>query len=173
MTFNTAKIVVTWDCNLSCGYCCNADPLLRATFKPITVTELRNLPHTDFEITGGEPLKPDQLFRTLRVLNGLPAERDVYLYTNGMYVPNSRSAITYGTMLKRHGVTGINVGYHRLPLDWRALRVVNWVVPIRLYVRESDYDAYIKRVIQDCNFTERIWKPGECNNIITDRFIIT
>lgn len=166
--FNTAKIVVTWDCNLSCECCCNADPQLRATFKPITVTELRNLPHDDFEITGGEPLLPRQLFRTLQVLDDLPPGRNIYLYTNGMYVPNGRSAIAYGMMLQRHGVTGINVGYHNLPLDWRALELVNCVVPIRLFVRDVDYDTYVK----DHGFPIRIWTAGECNDINTDRYIV-
>lgn len=170
--FDTAKIVVTWDCNLNCDYCCNKDPELRATFKPITEIELQSLLHTDFEITGGEPLLPVNLRLTLHVLDSLPMGRNVYLYTNGMYMGNRRSAIAYGMMLKRHGVTGINVGYHGLTLDWRSLWLVNSVVPIRLWVRNTDYDADIEEIIRYFGFTKRIWKCDECYNITTDRFVL-
>ena len=169
--FNTAKIVTTWECNLSCNYCCNRDLELRATFKPITQQELQDLPHSDFEITGGEPMLPSRFSQTICVLDWLPPNRNVYLYTNGMYFGNSRAGLAYGHILKRHGVRGINVGYHGLPLDWKALRKVNSIIPIRLWIKEDEVEKWLDETPY-CGFEIRRWNIGDCYAITTDRYVL-
>lgn len=164
--FNTAKIVTTWECNLDCSYCCNKDPDVRATFKPIRQSELGSLPHSDFQITGGEPMLPSRFSQTICVLDWLPPGRNVYLYTNGMFFGGRRENFAYANILKRHGVKGINIGWHEQNIELGTLVRVDSVVPIRILVREGEIKEWMNL------FDLRIWKLGECYNIITDRFYL-
>lgn len=165
--FNTAKIVTTWECNLKCSYCCNNDPHVRATFKPIRQSELGNLPHSDFQITGGEPMLPSRFSQTICVLDWLPPDRNVYLYTNGMFFGGRKENFAYANTLKRHGVKGINIGWHKKSgIELGTLVRVDSVVPIRIWVKEGEVKEWMNL------FDLRIWKPGECDNINTDRYFL-
>ena len=159
---NTAKIVISWRCNLDCSYCCNKQQALRDTFKPITLRQIHEYDYDDYEITGGEPLWDCNLITLGMVMDRIPNNRNVYLYTNGVFLD-----ISMAIRLQHIGVTAINVGYHQFDLDWDTLRVIDeMVLPIRLWVKEGEVTDKMKE------FDIRIWKLGECDNITTDRFVL-
>ncbi len=159
---NTVKIVISWGCNLDCSYCCNHSQELRDTFKPITLEEIEQSDYRDYEITGGEPLTGENAVALACVLAAIPDDKNVYLYTNGIVLDPF-----IAMSLKRLGVTVINVGYHQIDLDWDMLRVIDEsILPIRLYVKDGE-------VIDRMDGLDiRVWYPGECDAITTDRFVL-
>lgn len=159
---NTAKIVISWDCNLDCSYCCNKDGVLRDTFKSIMLEEIEQSGYEDYEITGGEPLTVSNNYKLRRVLLAIPDDKNVYLYTNGLNL-----SYAVALFLKKHGVTAINVGYHQIPLDWDTLQIIHrTILPIRLWVKHDE-------VTDDmAGFDVKTWHLGDCDAITTDRFVL-
>ena len=173
---NTAKLVISWRCNMDCSYCCNKSKVLRDAFIPITQSQLKDLPHNDFELTGGELTLPQEFSTTTELLrNWLPKNRNYYFYTNGVFLTT-----WHAELLKRYGVGGINVGVHLGEkfdwgfktilryLDWEQLVEVHKILPIRLWVQDTD----VKDFMYDLPFEIRIWTLGECDNITTDRYYL-
>lgn len=162
---DTAKIVISWNCNLKCSYCCNEMDSVRNTFKPITMKEIANSNYKDYELTGGEVFMYPAFEYLLNVLwDGIPKGRNVYVYTNGILLDIPRVK-----MLKKYGVTGINIGYHQIDLNWTLIKYLNEnVLPIRLWVKEDEYEDWM----DDLGMDIRLWKLGDCDNVTTDRFYL-
>lgn len=182
VSFDTAKIVLSWTCNMSCSYCCNKQKELRDTFSPINQSNLSKLPHRDFELTGGEVTVPQTFSLLCEILrNWLPKGRNYYVYSNGLWFKKQLAEC-----LHRLGVKGINIGVHigevcnflGNPLfeptivkdyDWGSLVAVHKIVPIRLWVQDIDYKPWMERL----GFEKIvIWKLGDCAVINTDRFFL-
>ncbi len=102
---DTARILITRRCNLSCTYCCNDLPEVRERIR--TVNVLHYIPVEQYQkvcLTGGEPLlRMRRLYRVLRYVKRKP----VFLYTNGklLTMPLLRRLLA-------HGVTAVNIGAH-------------------------------------------------------------
>jgi len=159
---NTAKIITTWNCNLACPYCCNEIVEVRDSFKPITLNELSMTDYRDYEITGGEPLLDIDCL--CRVLLSIPHGRNKYLYTNGTILPLVLDQAW--NALKQFN--GINIGYHDIQLNWPVILRVHDVVPVRLWVQDSDMTDEIR----DLGLPLQIWTQGECFNVTTDRYYV-
>lgn len=178
--FNTAKLVLTWNCNMACSYCCNEQKALRDTFIPIRQSELKDLPHDDIELTGGELTLSQYFSWTTEFLrNDLPKGRNYYFYTNGVHLTTWNAII-----LKEDGVKGINVGFHPnqpvtfhggestvllKKLDWQRLWEIHNILPIRLWVQDLDYRSWM----DDLGYPIKIWKLGDCDKITTDRYVLS
>lgn len=159
---NTAKIVISWQCNLDCSYCCNKQQAIRDSFKPITLEEIKQSNYDDYEITGGEPLTNGNSLALRRVLQAIPRGKNIYLYTNGLNL-NRPTACSLAYLR----VTGVNVGYHQVDLDWDILRVIDeTILPIRLWVKKGEVMDRMK------GFDIHEWKLGDCDAVTTDRFVL-
>ena len=178
--FSTAKIVLYWNCNMDCSYCCNKLEEVKKTFKPIKQNDLEYLSHTDFELTGGE-ITLSQSFSCLTELldNWLPKNRNYYVYTNGVWFNE-----WHAELLLRRRVNGINVGFHPnqpiychtgnppvilKELAWdRLIKIHEVLIPIRLWVKEDE--TYL--LPDNLPFELKKWRLGDCDEITTDRYYL-
>lgn len=160
--FTTAKVVISWDCNLSCDYCCNKYPEIRDSFQPITLEELSKTTYTDYELTGGEPLLDIERLR--KVIQVLPFQSSRYIYTNGILL-DTQKAYCLNLYIK-----GINIGYHGIPLNWEELvNIHRYCIPLRLWIQDIDLTQFLL----DLNIPIKLWtKDKQCFNINTDRFVL-
>jgi molybdenum cofactor biosynthesis enzyme MoaA len=154
---NALKILITWDCNLDCDYCCNKQKEVKESFKPITYQQISESNYDTYQITGGEPLLKscrDKLFATLSMI---PKGKPVYLYTNGVYLTYHLAQI-----LKMHKVKGINIGWHQQPINWDELREINKHIPIRLWVQDIETESPV-------GFEIRYWHMNDCGESKAER----
>jgi pyruvate formate-lyase activating enzyme-like uncharacterized protein len=78
-----ARIILTWQCNRQCPYCCNDIPQIRDSFRPITLEALLTSRFDEYALTGGEPLlDPARTFRIARMLHHNRPNAILHLYTN-------------------------------------------------------------------------------------------
>jgi organic radical activating enzyme len=101
------RLLITEDCNLNCGYCCNKLPAVRQKFEYWNLaTVLYNAcKYDDICITGGEPLL--NWTRVVQILKTLGQDHDVYLYTNGILLTRD-----YMNILEEYNISGVNVSLH-------------------------------------------------------------
>ena len=158
---------------MTCSYCCNKQQYIKNSFTRIKQSELINLPHRDFEITGGELTMVDTFGSACEIIrNWLPQNRNYYFYSNGLWF-----TCWHANILKRIKVKGINIGMHIgekcittntvvKDYNWPELYKVHKILPIRLWVKDTD----IHYLPDDLPFPIRIWTLGECDEIRTDRY---
>lgn len=151
---NDLKIVVGWQCNLNCDYCCNKQPEMLESFEPITVSEIAASSHDSYQVTGGEPLTKQNHKALFVTLHHIPKGKPIYLYTNGLLLD-----MHVAKCLKLFGVTAINLGVHDQPLGWGELLEVNKHIPIRVWVQ--DIDTYGQSKIPS-EFEVHLWSMDDC-----------
>lgn len=105
---DTARIIITRDCNLYCPYCCNERPEIYNKFRRLL--SLEKVPWQNYKsvcITGGEPLlRVDRILEVVRFANQHGCKK--YLYTNGtMLTPNYLDFL-----LDNFEFDGVNIGLH-------------------------------------------------------------
>lgn len=130
-----ARIIITWDCNRSCSYCCNQIPSIRDSFKPITLAELLQTRYDEYAITGGEPLlNPGRTFLIGRMLRFDHPKAIIHLYTNGDLLTDE---LIHG--LDWSIFDGVTVGIHDMPDKAFLTRLYNLhkIVPVRLKVPQK------------------------------------
>lgn len=85
---DTARLIITLDCNRKCHYCCNTPEMLASATKIKDLSELDD--YKEILITGGEPmLNPERTLAIVQHLNHLGKVywdkhkelRKIYLYT--------------------------------------------------------------------------------------------
>jgi len=184
--FDTVKIIVSWSCTMGCTYCSNNLDHIKKSFKPIQQKELKHLPHSDFELTGGEITLPQNFSILCEVLsNWLPKGRNYYVYSNGLWLNEWHTKL-----LKKRGVRGINIGVHIgqkchftlcdrtsienattivNKLNWDELIKCHTIIPIRLWVKEDE----VKEYMYEFPFELITWKLGDCDRITTDRYYLS
>lgn len=169
---DTLRVLVGWDCNLQCSYCCNKIPEVRAGVTPAKLEDLDFSKYKTVCISGGEPLM--HLARVRDVCRA--AEREpfsdrqplIVLYTNGTYLSRSVAC-----SLASWGVNAINVGLH-LPecFDHRINRVIEATIGYPLDVRFHVQDIHREKVAGYNPSAFRFWKMNDCARDNEDRVIL-
>ena len=117
-----ASVILNWDCNLKCSYCCHATQKVRDTYKPLDDPGKLDA-YSEVLISGGEPtLHPERLLELMRWKS---PDAKVYLYTNG----NDYTAVI---QFMDAGGTGVCYSPHG-EIDWffiDHLRAYN--IPLRV-----------------------------------------
>jgi len=163
------KIVISWDCNLDCEYCCNKQSAIKESFKPITVAQISNSNYDTYQITGGEPLLPMNRRQLYEVLNAIPKGKPIYIYTNGVYLDMDIAKI-----LRLFKVKGINLGLHHRqwsaenPIDWDELKEINKHIPIRLWVQ----DTVVILPDVPTEFEIHRWHMNDCADSVAERVYV-
>ena len=156
------KIVITWDCNLNCSYCCNKYPEIYNSFVPIILSELSKK-YRDYHITGGEPLLEKN--RIIDILDYLPKEKNIYLYTNGTNLD-----VNFVKECNSKGLNGINIGYHGQKLDWSEIIQISKITSLIIWVEKDSINC---KKIQNYKLNIRKWTMNDCFDIKTDNFYLT
>ena len=169
--FETVKVVMGWNCNLDCSYCCNKLPHIRDSFQPVEMEDLLQFNYRDWEITGGEITLPEYFPKAVRLcylLSLKPIKPNIYVYTNGDIITEEQLSILCSV-----GVDGINIGVHKRYswLEWN--RWYRHDKLITLWIRDTEEDLLPSPCDYFCpGFKIRKWTLGKCDNINTARFVL-
>lgn len=142
---DTARLIVTYDCERNCPGCCNKNGSVKAR-EIYSVMELSE--YKEIVITGGEPfLRPKNLLDFIRRLKKVNRRCKVYIYTACLYLD------VYDRILNL--VDGITVTLHAEATDEdiRDLKYMSehlWgeMIDMRLFIDTRVYDRYNLRNIK-------------------------
>lgn len=113
---DTLRLVVGWDCNLKCGYCCNNIQKFRKEFEPVRLEEVDWKKYKTVCITGGEPLlMMDRVERVCKEIEASGTKPLIVMYTNGTLL--TRWAVE---KLTKAGVRALSIGLHE-PKEFRLI----------------------------------------------------
>jgi molybdenum cofactor biosynthesis enzyme MoaA len=164
---NTLRILVSWECNLNCIYCCNNQPQFRKDITPTAFEDIQWQDYENFCITGGEPLLNMPLVK--KCLNKIPKGKTVILYTNGfLLTPLNAAELALG------GVQYVNVGMHS-PATFEALirqslfAVHHTTLNVRFHAQDI-YETELRAKFPKINF--RFWKMDDCDRGNEDRIVL-
>ena len=169
--FETVKVVVGWNCNLDCSYCCNKLPHVRDSFQPVEMEDLLQLNYRDWEITGGEITLPEYFPKVVRLCYRLslkPIKPNIYVYTNGYILTEEQLSILCSV-----GVGGINIGLHKRYgwVEWNRWYHYNKLITLWIQDTEEDLLSSSNYYFSPL-FKIRKWSLSECDNINTARFVL-
>lgn len=164
---DTLRVLIGWECNLRCSYCCNEQPRFRNQIKPVALNDIGWFDYKVFCISGGEPLL-DQV-KVAKVVNRIPKGRLIILYTNGILLNRGTAE-----WLANIGVAGINVGLHN-PASFKPLieRISKDTEGLGLHVRfhaNEIYKTELEQRYPGASF--RFWKMDDCDRANGERVII-
>ena len=150
-----ARIILNWDCNRSCSYCCNKIDQIRDSFKPISIGELLLTHYDEYAITGGEPLTdPCWVFANCALLRRGHPDAIIHLYTNGDLLNEQ----IIHNLPWSEVFDGVNIGIHEYPDSNLFQNIVNLnkVVPVRLKVPEhlAGHNFPVDNIVT--------WRINEC-----------
>lgn len=161
------RLLVSLDCNFKCAYCCNQLPSIRAKIEPIDIEDLLcKLPkYASLNLTGGEPLLPTNLSKTLmlaRVANII--QKPVYLYTNFSLIdPSNEDQRALFDL-----VQGVNIGIHPSNnairpcteiIDEALQYFKSDITKIRLHVQRND----ASRLFPGRGIPLKLWDMNDCS----------
>lgn len=164
---DTLRVIIDWECNLNCSYCCNNIPRFRQQFREVTLDELDFRNYKVICVTGGEPLL--HLPKLHKVLNRCVKSNFVVLYSNGLLL----NPVT-AKSLEAAGVNAINVGLH-VSLSFESLikRITAATSGTSLSVRFHAQDLYQQALVKTFPTTQfRFWKMDECDRGNEDRVVL-
>lgn len=164
---DTLRLLISWQCNLRCDYCCNEIPRFRNQFKPTTIAALDFNKYANVCVSGGEPLL--DLPYLENILKQIPSGKKVILYSNGIFLDAPAAK-----MLERSGVGYIRVGlhYHR-SFDRLISDCTKAVQGTSLKVRFHAQDIYQQALTEvHPNVPFRFWKMDDCDRANEDRVIL-
>lgn len=167
MKKDTLRVLVSWECNLRCSYCCNNQERFRKDIHPKTLDEIAWGDYSVFCITGGEPLL--NLPKLQQVLSRCDQSKMIVLYTNGLLLDAETAKF-----LQNNGVKAINVGLHLFnSFDFIIQRVLKATAGTGLSVRFHAQDIHQKNLEQRFpGVIFRFWKMDDCDRGNEDRVIL-
>ena len=164
---DTLRILVSWECNLNCSYCCNNQPQFRKDIIPTAFEDIDWAGYENFCITGGEPLL--RLDLVAKVLAKIPAGKTVILYTNGFLMTSE-----IAQELEACGVRYVNVGMHD-PKTFSLIinRVLAATKGSSLSVRFHAQDIYSEELTKTFpGVSFKFWHMDDCARDNEDRIVL-
>jgi len=163
---DTVRVLVSWQCNMKCPYCCNDTlPEVRAGIRPARLEDLDAARYKVVCISGGEPL---MFMSKVRDACRWAAGRYIVLYTNGLLLTPETAV-----MLVSWGVRAINVGLHNPttfgPLIARA-RAAFAGLPVSVRFHVENTHTYLAGAYPGLAF--RFWQRDDCARANEDRVIL-
>ena len=158
-----ARLIITDDCNLDCGYCIMKKHDVYNSFESIQFNEFLKIAHKfdEFLFTGGEPFSdPKALISTIVALQNRNKFAKYYLYTNGELITPDLLPI-----LKRFD--GVNISIHNPDIihsnefQW-MLWGIKEVSSIRLYIWDEWASVEVKRYAMSRGIPLIEWKKDDC-----------
>ena len=175
---DTLRVLVGWDCNLYCSYCCNLIPEIRKNIIPTRLQDVEWDKYQTFCISGGEPLMDMKMVRN--ICKHIPEGRLIVLYTNGTLLtrPIAKSLVN----LK---VRALNVGLHRDAFNGMRYLISGFAELIESTLDSTqDLPLNVRFCVQNIyeeawNLSKcfpytkfRFWKMNDCTRDNEDRIIL-
>lgn len=167
---DTLRLILGWECNLTCPYCCNRIPEVQAQFRTLRLDDINFEAYANICLTGGEPLVMlDRLeyvafyakFRNPSIFS--------ILYTNG-------ALLTKEVMnrLQRIGIRAMTIGLHQEDqfdkIVSSALSLAEGTsVSVRFNVWEKLADKIVPRYPEA---TFKLWVMDACDRANEDRVVL-
>lgn len=170
MIKDTARVLVGWNCNLSCPYCCNRIPEVRERIRVVGLDEIEWKKYRCVCITGGEPMLYGN--RVIQICERARRAQVplVVLYTNGLMM---RSA--YARELEALGVGAVNVGLHHSDPQTLMLaiaRVLVSTLETHLKVRFQLWEGAKDLARPWPGLDVRFWRMDDCERPNEDLFAL-
>lgn len=165
---DTLRLVVTWQCNLACPYCCNRRQDVQSRVRVVSLGEIEWTRYSTVCITGGEPLLADPKLLK-KVLRRAAWSGRTVLYTNGVVLDRDMA-----WWLKSLGLAYINVGLHGGKPPLEQIRAVEWAVRrLGLHVRYQIQDTELGSLwgLEHSNVNDvfvKPWHDGDCERANED-----
>ena len=170
---DTARLILSWECNRVCSYCCNNLPGVREQFKAVRYSEIDWRWYRYVALSGGEPLlNPSYVFDLIHKLSSVKFGEPLrtVLYTNGDYL--SRDIIN---ALARLGLHGLTIGLHcDRPVDHaiqHGILAAGRGISVRFNLWEGYADDVRARYPEAVPFL-RPWVMDACDRANEDRFFL-
>ena len=165
---DTLRILVSWQCNLKCSYCCNEQERFRKDIHPVAFDLVPWSQYANFCVSGGEPFLN---FATVkRVCEHIPKDRMVILYTNGTLLnrPLAEKCVELG-------IKAMNVGLHYANSFATIIkRVTEATQGLPINVRFHAQDVYQNDLPQRYpNTSFRFWTMNDCDRANEHRVVLT
>lgn len=154
------RVILTWDCNLECEYCCNKYPEIKSSFKPLTDPGI--LEQYDIvKISGGEPTLYDNDLYAL--MGWVRSDTKMYLYTNGN---------TIHPLIKFYEMGGWGVNYSpHSGINFELVReVCGHGFPLRVRLQKGEYSGKDFSLLRNHGCKVDLWAIGECDTVTEDRW---
>lgn len=161
---NTARVLVDWECNLKCSYCCNEQQRFREDIHPVKLSEIDFSKYKIVCISGGEPLL--FLHKVKQVCDKAVSSVKI-LYSNGL-LWNDKTA----DKLFDFGITAVNIGLH-YPKSFDSVIKNVSASPGKLKIRFHVWNKYeISLAHYYPNVSFRFWELDDCDRDNEDRFVL-
>jgi hypothetical protein len=129
---DTIRLIMFLECNFRCRYCCNDKTQFNQLFIEKSLAEIDFRNYNNICITGGEPFLRKDVF--YEVLYSIPADKPIYLYTNGILITEE----DIGIMSAFENIKGINIGLHGV----NQLKLINPLLDELFSVRYMGWNKY-------------------------------
>lgn len=147
----TLRLLLFWECNLTCSYCCNEIPEVREGILPIKKEEIDFTKYDNVYLSGGEPfLQPELVFEMLSII-----PNDVYIYTNGIKINKDIE----GKLSNFKNLKGLNIGLHYPKTFNKLIGKLNNNPLVRFHA-EDIYENKLKNEFPHSTF--KFWKRNDC-----------
>ena len=158
----TLRLLLFWECNLTCSYCCNEIPEVREGILPIKKEEIDFTKYDNVCLSGGEPfLQPELVFEMLSII-----PNDVYIYTNGIKINKDIEE----KLSNFKNLKGLNIGLHYPKTFNKLIGKLNNNPLVRFHA-EDIYENKLKNEFPHSTF--KFWKRNDCEMSNEDIRILT
>lgn len=166
---DTARILVDWECNLHCTYCCNEQEMFRKDIAPVHINSIDFSKYKFFAISGGEPLMFMSRIDTV-MARIVPVKGFSILYTNGILMTRPKAQV-----LHMMGLDAINVGLHYEKSFHHIIKNVSICVSgLRMSTRFHLWDKF-KELNLESEFPDvqfKYWAMDDCDRDNEERFVL-
>ena len=164
MKIDTLRLLLFWECNLSCDYCCNEIPEIRAGIKEISLENITGAKYENICISGGEPfINPDLVLATAEAFY----DKNVFIYSNGLLINQE----LLDTILENHkNIKGLNIGLHGRSDFYTLIPRLHRSPLVRFHVEDvwKEYmEAYYPK---EARF--HYWHRNDCEVLNEEVFIL-
>jgi MoaA/NifB/PqqE/SkfB family radical SAM enzyme len=148
-----AQLVVTDDCNLSCGYCNEYRPGAAPTPLPILQTRVDKLDDLGvlvYDLLGGEPLLHPDLVPLIRYMKAKPHETIVVLISNGFLLTAPKVAA-----LNDAGLDLLQISVDSIVPTASSHKALKTVLPkLHMLAREARFTVKVQSVLTEQTYLQ-------------------
>ena len=163
-TKDTLRLLVDWECNLKCAYCCNEQQRFRKDITPIDSLSVINWDKYSFVcITGGEPLLFMDRVREVAALS----KGFNIIYSNGLLWNQG-----IADKLSLWNIKAANIGLHYPKSFDQVIKNISSITT-NISVRFHVWDKFKEEMLEKyphVNF--RFWTMDDCDRDNEDRFVL-